>query len=75
MKKVTEIIKNVDTQILMDKPASAWREVLAKEVHVYVFGEIYIAKRFDQIHYVFCDRTKIAIHLIAIFKSNKICNF
>lgn len=57
MKKVTEIIKNVDTQILMDKPASAWREVLAKEVHVYVFGEIYIAKRFDQIHYVFCDRT------------------
>ena len=55
-KAVEEMIKKIDTETLMDKPASAWREILAKEVHVYVFGEIYIAKRFDQINYVFCDR-------------------
>lgn len=56
VKTVNEIAKAVDSSALLDRPIPNWRNVLAEECGVYVFGENYIAKRFDQINYVFCDK-------------------
>lgn len=53
---VDELLKSVDTNALLSRPLSSWRPILSKECQVYVFGETYLAKRFDQIHYKFCDK-------------------
>jgi len=53
---VEELLISVDTTALLSRPLSAWRPILSKECQVYVFGETYLAKRFDQIHYKFCDK-------------------
>ena len=55
---VDDVLKSVDTTALMSRPLSAWRPLLARECQVYVFGETYLAKRFDQIHYKFCDKNE-----------------
>lgn len=57
MSKTIDDIKNsVDTSILMSRPLTDWRPLLADECQVYVFGENYLAKRFDQINYQFCSK-------------------
>ena len=53
---VQELIDKVDLTALMSRPLSDWRPVLALECQVYVFGENYLAKRFDQINYKFCEK-------------------
>lgn len=58
MKNIEELISKVDTDTLKSRPLSDWRPVLADEVQVYVFGENYLAKRFDQIHYKFCEKNE-----------------
>lgn len=58
MNPVENLVKKVDTEVLKSRPLSDWRPVLAQEVQVYVFGENYIAKRFDQIHYKFCEKNE-----------------
>lgn len=58
MKNIEELISKVDTDTLKSRPLSDWRPVLAEEVQVYVFGENYLAKRFDQIHYKFCEKNE-----------------
>lgn len=55
-KTVHELIDKVDFKALMSRPLSDWRPVLARECQVYVFGENYLAKRFDQINYKFCEK-------------------
>ena len=52
---VDTIINSVNTSALMERSLSDWKKVLATECQVYVFGENYLAKRFDQIHYKFCE--------------------
>ena len=47
--------EKVTLQNLLNKPLTDWWPILSKECSVYVFGENYIAKRFDQINYKFCD--------------------
>lgn len=54
--KVNELLTSVDTTALLSRPLSSWRPILSQECQVYVFGETYLAKRFDQIHYKFCDK-------------------
>lgn len=58
MSMVQNIIDKVDTNVLLSRPLSDWRPVLADEVQVYVFEENYLAKRFDQIHYKFCEKNE-----------------
>lgn len=58
MSDVRDIIDKVDANVLLSRPLSDWRPTLAEEVQVYVFGENYIAKRFDQIHYKFCEKNE-----------------
>ena len=36
-------------------PLNEWRNILSKEVDVYVYNTSYIAKRFDSISYEFCE--------------------
>lgn len=54
--KIKEIMNAVDTTALITRSLPEWRPILAKECQVYVFGETYLAKRFDQIHYKFCEK-------------------
>lgn len=58
MNKVQDLLNRVDTSALLSRPLSDWRPVLSGEVDVYVFGENYIAKRFDQINYKFCEKNE-----------------
>lgn len=58
VRTVQDLINNVDTSALLIRPLSDWRPVLAEECQVYVFNETYIAKRFDQIHYKFCEKNE-----------------
>lgn len=53
---VKDLATEVDATALLTRPLSDWRPALADECQVYVFGENYLAKRFDQIHYKFCDK-------------------
>lgn len=53
-----QLINNVDTAALLARPLSDWRSVLAEECQVYVFGETYLGKRFDQINYKFCEKNE-----------------
>lgn len=53
---MSELAKSIDTSVLLEKPLSEWRPILAQECQVYVFGEQYLAKRFDQINYKFCEK-------------------
>ena len=55
VKAVSDIALAVDSAAVMDRPLSEWRPILSEECQVYVFGENYIAKRFDQINYKFCE--------------------
>lgn len=55
-KTVKDLLEAVDTTALVARPLSDWRPVLTEECQVYVFGENYIAKRFDQINYKFCQK-------------------
>lgn len=54
--QVQNLIATVDTKALMSVSLPDWRPLLADEVQVYVFGENYLAKRFDQINYKFCEK-------------------
>lgn len=54
--EVQDLINKVDTAALVARPLSDWRPILAKEVNVFVFGENYLAKRFDQINFKFCSK-------------------
>ena len=56
MTTVDDVINSVDASALMVRPLPEWRPVLARECQVYVFGETYLAKRFDQINYKFCEK-------------------
>lgn len=56
--KVADLMNNVDTTALISRPLSDWRPILSEECQVYVFGENYLAKRFDQINYKFCEKNE-----------------
>lgn len=58
LKDIKDLINKVDTETLMLRPLSDWRPILAEEVQVYVFGENYLGKRFDQINYKFCEKNE-----------------
>lgn len=53
---VEDVCASVDTSALVTRPLTDWRPVLAKECGVYVYGETFLAKRFDGINYKFCDK-------------------
>lgn len=55
-KSVKDLCNNVDTSALIARPLTDWRSILSKECGVYVYGETYLAKRFDGINYKFCNR-------------------
>lgn len=58
MNAVQDLIHKIDTETLKARPLTDWRPILAEEVQVYVCGENYIGKRFDQIHYKFCEKNE-----------------
>lgn len=58
VKSIKDLIQTVDTDSLMKMSLTAWRPILANECQVYVFEEAYIAKRFDQIHFKFCNKNE-----------------
>lgn len=53
---ITDVIANIDQQALLGRPISEWIPILADECQVYQLdGGGYMAKRFSQINYTFCD--------------------
>ena len=56
IQSVQDIANAVDTEALISRPLSDWRPILSQECQVYVFGENYIAKRFDAINFKFCEK-------------------
>lgn len=58
MDKQAKLAYNLNSQVLLNKPLNEWRKQLISECNVYVFGENYIAKRFDQINYKFCEKNE-----------------
>lgn len=53
---INDVIQNIDQQALLGRPISEWIPILASECQVYQLdGGGYIAKRFSQINYTFCD--------------------
>lgn len=55
---VKGLADKIDTAALIARPLPEWRPVLSQECQVYVFGENYLAKRFDQINYKFCEKNE-----------------
>lgn len=53
--KLDKIINSVNMSELINRSLSEWKPILARECQVFVFGENYLAKRFDQINYKFCE--------------------
>lgn len=53
--KSTELANRVQDDSYMSMSNVEWRYVLAREVQVYVCNDAYLAKRYDQINYQFCD--------------------
>lgn len=51
---IDTIRSKVDTNGYLQVPLSKWKDTLANECQVYVCGQEYLAKRFDQINYEFC---------------------
>ena len=45
---VEQLKQKLDISSLMQVPVSNWRPMLSKECQVYVFGEGYLAKRFER---------------------------
>lgn len=58
MNNLNDLDANVKTQALLNTSLVNWRKILSQECEVYVFGENYLAKRFDQINYKFCEKNE-----------------
>lgn len=58
VKTVEDVLTAVDASALLMRPLSEWRPILAEECQVYVFEENYLAKRFDQINFKFCEKNE-----------------
>lgn len=56
IKNINDLADSVDSATSLNISLSNWRNLLSQECQVYVFGENYIAKRFDQINYKFCEK-------------------
>ena len=48
------VTTSIATGLAIDRSISDWRPILTKECQVYVIGQQYIAKRFDEVHYKYC---------------------
>lgn len=55
---ITDLMNKIDTEALKTRSLTEWRPILAEECQVYVFGENYLAKRFDSIQYKFCEKNE-----------------
>lgn len=51
-----DLINKVDMSVLMVRPLTDWYPLLASECQVFTYGEVYVAKRFDEINYLFCSQ-------------------
>ena len=49
-----KVTTDIATGLAIDRSLSDWRPILTKECQVYVVGQQYIAKRFDEVHYKYC---------------------
>src|SRR5574344_655930 len=47
---------DITQKAMLARPLPEWRPILAQECQVYVLGENYIGKRFDQINYRYCEK-------------------
>ena len=56
MEYIKKIEDKIDTNLLLDMELCKFRELLKDEVNVFVFGDEYLARRFDQINYKFCGK-------------------
>ena len=61
--KSKDMQNSIQLKMMLTKPLPEWRPILALECQVYVLGENYIGKRFDQINYKYCDETE-AIQIV-----------
>lgn len=50
------LAQKVDTLQAFSLSLTDWRSILSQECQVYVFEENYLAKRFDQINFKFCEK-------------------
>lgn len=56
--KIKDIIDKVDTSALMMRSLVEWQQYLIEDCQVYVYNDTYLAKRFDQINYKFCNKNE-----------------
>ena len=54
--KLNNISDGITTSMYSNFSLVDWHPLLAKECQVYVYGESYLAKRFDQINFQFCTK-------------------
>ena len=54
--KINNISDGITTSMYKNFSLVDWHPLLAKECQVYVYGESYLAKRFDQINFQFCAK-------------------
>lgn len=59
-KEINKLASRVDTSAYLLKPLHEWRIELANECQVYVCGQGYLGKRFDEINYQFCSESEAA---------------
>lgn len=53
-----DVTEHHKTKMYISRSLSEWRPILSNECQVYVFGENYLAKRFDAINYKFCNKNE-----------------
>lgn len=56
--RINELADSINSKALLARSLTDWRPILAVECQVYVYNENYIAKRFDQINYKFCNKVE-----------------
>ena len=56
--KINDLADSINSKALLARSLTDWRPILAVECQVYVYNENYIAKRFDQINYKFCNKVE-----------------
>ena len=54
-KEASRVAINAEADAYLKMPLYKWRPLLAQECGVYVYKSSYLAKRFDQINYEFCE--------------------
>ena len=55
MNKTNALMGQIEAKKYSELSLVEWRKILAKECNVYVCGQNYLGRRFNEINYEFCE--------------------